>query len=52
MTILVLGGGWQQLPAIRKAREMGLRVIVADYLESAPGRRRIGFIWSAPEIGK
>lgn len=39
MTILVLGGGWQQLPAIRKAREMGLRVIVADYLESAPGRK-------------
>ena len=39
MAILVLGGGWQQLPAIRKAREMGLRVIVADYLESAPGRK-------------
>ena len=28
MTILVLGGDWQQLPAIRKACEMGLRVML------------------------
>lgn len=39
MKILILDGGWQQLPAIRKARQMSLRVLVADYLENAPGRK-------------
>ena len=36
--VLILGGGCQQLPAIRKAREMGLHVLVADYNENPPGR--------------
>lgn len=39
MKILILGGGFQQLPAIRKAHELGLTVILADYLPDAPGRR-------------
>ena len=39
MKILILGGGCQQLPAIRKAHELGLTVILADYLPDAPGRR-------------
>ncbi len=37
MKILMLGGGHQQLPAIRKAKGMGVEVIVADYLEHPPG---------------
>ena len=36
--VLILGGGCQQLPAIRKARELGLHVLVADYNENPPGR--------------
>ena len=39
MKILILGGGFQQLPAIRKAHELGLTVLPADYLPDAPGRR-------------
>ena len=39
MKILILGGGFQQLPAIRKAHELGLTVLLADYLPYAPGRR-------------
>ncbi len=38
MKILILGGGFQQLPAIRKAQEIGLETIVADYLERPPGK--------------
>lgn len=41
MKILILGGGWQQLPAILQAKRMGLQVIVADYLENVPGRREV-----------
>ena len=39
MKILILGGGFQQLPAIRKAHELELTVLLADYLPDAPGRR-------------
>lgn len=39
MKILILGGGLQQLPAIRKAHELGLTVLLADYLPDVPGRR-------------
>ena len=39
MKILILGGGFQQLPAIRKAHELGLTVLLADYLPDASGRR-------------
>ena len=39
MKILILGGGFQKLPAIRKAHELGLTVLLADYLPDAPGRR-------------
>lgn len=38
MKILILGGGFQQLPAIRKAHELGLTVLLVDYLPDAPGR--------------
>lgn len=37
MKILILGGGHQQVPAIRKAKEMELETIVADYLEHPLG---------------
>lgn len=37
-TVLILGGGVMQLPAIRIAREKHWRVIVADGNEEAPGR--------------
>ena len=36
-TILILGGGIMQIPAIRNAKEMGFRVIVADANPDAPG---------------
>ena len=39
MKILILGGGFQQLPAIQKAHELGLIVLLVDYLPDAPGRR-------------
>lgn len=39
MKILILGGGFQQLPAIRKAHELGLAVLLVDYLPDAPGQR-------------
>lgn len=39
MKILILGGGFQQLPAMRKAHELGLTVLLVDYLPDAPGRR-------------
>ncbi len=37
-TILILGGGVMQLPAIRAAHRFGLRVVVADGNACAPGR--------------
>lgn len=39
MKILILGGGFQQLPAIRKAHELDHIVLLVDYLPDAPGRR-------------
>ena len=60
MTILILGGGFQQLPAIRKAYELGHTVLLADYLPNTLGRREADQsflistrdkdkIWSLPE---
>lgn len=37
--ILMLGGSMQQIPAIKKAKEMGLYVITCDYLPDNPGHR-------------
>ena len=37
-TLLILGAGLQQLPAIRAANEMGLRVVVID-----PDSNALGF---------
>lgn len=36
-TIMMLGAGLLQIPAIRKAKELGLSVIAADYDPGAPG---------------
>ncbi len=36
-TVLILGGGIMQLPAIRQAKSRGWRVIVADVNPAAPG---------------
>ena len=36
--LLMLGGSMQQLPAIKRAREMGNYVIVCDYLPDNPGQ--------------
>jgi formate-dependent phosphoribosylglycinamide formyltransferase (GAR transformylase) len=37
--ILLLGGSFQQIAAIKKAKELGLYVIVCDYLVDNPGQR-------------
>lgn len=37
-TILLLGGSMQQVPAINKAKEMGLRTVLIDYLPDNPGQ--------------
>jgi biotin carboxylase len=37
--ILILGGTEMQIPAINKAREMGLYVITCDYLPANPGHK-------------
>lgn len=36
-TLLIIGAGVMQIPAIRIAREMGLRTVVTDYNPHAPG---------------
>src|SRR3954466_6107 len=36
-TLLVLGASLYQLPIITRAKEMGLRVVTADYLPKNPG---------------
>lgn len=36
-TIMFVGAGEYQLPGIKKAREMGLRVVATDYDKNAPG---------------
>src|SRR3954466_5787906 len=36
-TLLVLGASLYQLPVIVRAKEMGLRVVTADYLLQNPG---------------
>ena len=36
--LLMLGGSMQQIPAIKCAREMGIYVIVCDYLPDNPGQ--------------
>lgn len=37
--ILMLGGSMQQIPIIKKAKEMGLYVITCDYLPDNPGHK-------------
>ena len=37
--ILMLGGAYAQIPAIQKAKEMGLYVITCDYLPNNPGHK-------------
>ncbi len=39
ITILILGGGGMQLPAIKTAKEMGWITIVADGASNVPGRK-------------
>ena len=38
-SILILGGGIMQIPAIKKAKKMGYKVFIADVNPSAPGIR-------------
>ena len=35
--IMILGGGKNQLPLIKKAKELGLYVILCDFRDSVPG---------------
>lgn len=35
--ILIIGGGEMQFPLIKKAKQLGLKVIVTDYSKEAPG---------------
>ena len=37
--ILLLGGSYQQVPAIVKAKELGYITVVCDYLPDNPGRK-------------
>ena len=37
--LLFLGGSMQQIPAIKKAKEMGIYVITCDYLPNNPGHK-------------
>ena len=37
--ILMLGGARSQIPAIQKAKELGLYVITCDYLPDNPGHQ-------------
>ena len=37
-TILLLGGSAAQLIAIKKAKDLGYRTIVCDYLQDIPGQ--------------
>lgn len=43
-TILMLGGSMQQVPAIEKAKEMGFRTVLIDYLPDNPGQY-VADIW-------
>lgn len=43
MKVLILGAGFMQLNAIRKAVEQGHTVIVSDYLPDAPGKKLAHF---------
>lgn len=43
MKLLVLGAGFMQINAIRKAQQKGHTVIVSDYLPDAPGKRIADF---------
>ena len=44
-TVLILGAGVYQIPMIRKAREMGYRVIVASYRAEDPGMALADETW-------
>ena len=37
--ILMLGGSMQQIPAIKRAKELGFYVITCDYLPNNPGHK-------------
>ncbi len=39
MNILILGGGSCQLNAVKRCKDRGCKVVVADYLENAPGKK-------------
>ncbi|SHG65520.1 Biotin carboxylase [Thermosyntropha lipolytica DSM 11003] len=43
MKVLILGGGFMQLNAIRRAKAKGWTVVVSDYLPHAPGKRLADF---------
>ncbi|MBO8159215.1 ATP-grasp domain-containing protein [Thermosyntropha sp.] len=43
MKVLILGGGFMQINAIRRSKAKGLTVIVADYLPDAPGKKLADF---------
>lgn len=43
MKALILGAGFYQLNAIRKAKELGHTVIVSDYLPDSPGKKLADF---------
>ena len=37
--VLLLGGSKQQIPSIKKAKELGLYTITCDYLPNNPGHK-------------
>lgn len=43
MKLLILGGGSCQINGIKRAKEMGIEVVVSDYLADAPGKSLADF---------
>lgn len=43
-TLMILGGGTMQVPAINLAKGMGLKVVVADGNPDVPGRKIADFL--------
>lgn len=53
-TILILGSGKDQLPAIKKSRELGYSVISCDYKKNPVGKKFSDFFWnvSSTDVNK
>jgi biotin carboxylase len=46
-TLMFLGGGIHQAPAIKKAKELGIRTVLCDYNSNCPGRQEADVFYHA-----